>query len=166
MACLAPDTDAERPFITKGALAALFLGYYWNLEITYHLREGTDPDRDPVVMVLVRELAKTGTIRPGEKLKDFKSRLQGEYSKLVGTVAREAFDDVIPRFHIVRGKPFSPNVFAYSGAIGRVGNEIKLTKGGRQFLIQCRKLVDYVAVAGWVSQRAMMSSAATDQGSR
>ena len=62
----ASDTDTERPVITKKTLAALFLEYYWALEITYRLRPGTDPDKDPVVMVLIRERVKNDIIKSGE----------------------------------------------------------------------------------------------------
>ena len=47
LARLASDTDPKRPVISKDTLATLFLEYYWDLEISYHLRQGTDPDKDP-----------------------------------------------------------------------------------------------------------------------
>jgi hypothetical protein len=35
-------------------------------------------------------------------------------------------------------------------APGKAGDGIKLTDGGRQFLVNYKKLIDYVAVSGWV----------------
>ena len=73
-----------------------------------------------------------------------------EYERLLGKVAREVFNDAIPRFHIVRGSPIKPAIFTFSGAVGKAGDTIELTRGGRQFLIEYSKIVDYVAVSGWV----------------
>ena len=73
-----------------------------------------------------------------------------EYKTLLAGVAREAFDDVIPRFHIVHGAPIAPAIFTFTGKVGKAGDTIELTNGGRQFLIDYKKLIDYVAVSGWV----------------
>ena len=48
-------------------------------------------------------------------------------------VAQKAFDDVIPRFHIVHGAPISPAIFTFTGREGKAGDLIELTNGGRQF---------------------------------
>jgi 5-methylcytosine-specific restriction endonuclease McrA len=69
---------------------------------------------------------------------------------LLGKIARQAYDDVIPRFHTVRGTPIDPAIFKFTGSVGKVGDTIELTEGGRQFLIDYRKLIDYVAVSRWV----------------
>ena len=74
-------------------------------------------------------------------------------------VAREAFDDVIPRFHIVHGAPIAPAIFTFTQEKGKAGDTIELTKGGRQFLIDYKKLVDYVAVSGWVRFTEQFTSA-------
>jgi HNH endonuclease len=82
---------------------------------------------------------------PAERAKQNSNRIPD------GTkVAAEAFDDVVPRFHVVRGVAIDPKIFTFTGKIGAAGDTIELTKGGRQFLIDYRKLVDYVAVSGWV----------------
>jgi hypothetical protein len=150
LASLAPSTSETSPVISKHDLSPLFLGYYWPLEVKYHVRQGIDPDKDPIVMVLVRKLMSDGKITHGETLKDFQRRMPGEYNTLLGKVAREAFDDVIPRFHTVHGAPIAPAIFTFSGRKGKAGDTIELTNGGRQFLIDYKKLVDYVAVSGWV----------------
>lgn len=146
LAHLAPIASA----ISKFDLAPLFLEYYWPLQVKYHIRQGIDPDKDPIVMRRIRERLNAGTIAQGESLADFRKRNPTEYQKLVTRIAAEAFDDVVPRFHIVRGTAINPKVFTFSGNIGTAGSTIELTKGGRRFLIDYRKLVDYVAISGWV----------------
>jgi hypothetical protein len=150
LARLAPHTAEQNPKISKQDLAAVFLEYYWPLEVKYHIRQGNDPDKDPIVMVFIRDLLRVAKIAEGETLRDFHRRTPAEYEVLLGRVAREAFNDVIPRFHIVRGVPIKPSLFTFSGGVGKVGDTIELTGGGRQFLIDYGKIVDYVAVSGWV----------------
>ena len=72
-----------------------------------------------------------------------------DYKILLGRVANRCFDDVIPRFHIVREKPITLAIFTFAGAVGKAGEIIKLTEGGRRFLIDHGKLVNYVAVSRW-----------------
>jgi hypothetical protein len=76
--------------------------------------------------------------------------MPAEHKTLLAGVSRKAFEHVIPRFHIVHGVPISPVIFTFTGTEGKAGETIELTKGGRRFLIEYRKLVDYVAVSGWV----------------
>jgi len=97
-----------------------------------------------------RQSANAGTIIQGERLRDFQRRMPGEHQKLLAGVARGAFDDVIPRFHSVHGAPIAPAIFTFTGREGKAGDTIELTNGGRQFLIDYRKFIDYVAVSGWV----------------
>ena len=75
LARLAPDADPRSPKISKQDLAALFVEFYWPLEIKYHLRQGIDPDKDPVVMTRIRELLKAGKITEGETLQQFQEGL-------------------------------------------------------------------------------------------
>jgi hypothetical protein len=110
-------------------------------------------------MKLIRKLAYTDTIVQGETLADFKKRQPSKYDALVTGIGREAFDDVIPRFHTVHSAPIAPAVFTFTGRIGKAGDPIELTHGGRQFLIEYGKLVDYVAVSGWVRFTERFTSA-------
>jgi hypothetical protein len=127
IARLALLTDEAHPTISKHDLSPLFLEYYWPLEVRYHLRQGIDPDKDPIVMKRIRGLLKTATVTHGEKLEEFRKRTPEDYDVLLAKVAKEAFDDVIPRFHKVRGVAITPKVFSYSGKIGRVSDVIELT---------------------------------------
>jgi hypothetical protein len=159
LAELAPATHARNPEISKHELAPLFLGYYWPLKVKYHVRQGIDPDKDPVVMGLIRRLEEDGKVPPGQALKDFQKKRPDDYRTLLDQVARKAFDDVIPRFHTVRGAPIARPIFTFTGRIGKAGETIKLTEGGRRILIEYKKLVDYVAVSGWVRFTEQFTSA-------
>jgi len=150
LASVAPTTSETNTTISKQDLAPLFLRYYWPLEVKYHIRQGIDPDKDPIVMVLIRQLLEAGKINTGESLRDFQKRSPNEYDSLVGSIAQKAFDDVIPRFHVVRAAPITPLIFTFTGRPGRAGDQIELTKGGRKFLFAHKRLIDYVAVSGWV----------------
>ena len=129
------------------------------MEVKYHLRQGIDPDKDPVVMKKIRELVIAGDIGHGDSLHDFQRKRPEKHKMLAAHVAKEAFDDVIPRFHKVRGEPISPNIYNYTGSEGRVGELIELTSEGRRFLIEYRKLIDYVAISGWVRFTEQFTSA-------
>ena len=83
LANLAANMDVRNPKISKLDLAPLFVRYYWPLEVKYHIRQGIDPDKDPIVMVLIRQLLEAGKIIPGETLRDFEKRMPGEYKTLV-----------------------------------------------------------------------------------
>jgi HNH endonuclease len=135
------------------------LEYYWPLEVKYHIRQGIDPDKDPIVMKLVRRLVGTGAIVQGEMLTDFKRRMPEEHKMLLAAVAREAFDDVIPRFHIVHAAAIAPTIFTFTGTVGRAGDIIELTNRSRQFLIDYKKLIDYVAISGWARFTERFTSA-------
>lgn len=108
------------PKISKRDLSPTFLEYYWPLEVKYHIRQGIDPDKDPVVMKLIRQLAYADMVAQGENLAAFKDRMPGKYSALVAEVERAAFDDVIPRFHIVHGVPITPEIFKFTGRPGKL----------------------------------------------
>src|SRR5262245_59202770 len=145
LASLAPGTDQKKLNISKQQLAPLFLSYYWPLEVKYHIRQGIDPNKDPIVMKRIRQLISAGTVTHGEALKDFQRRMPKEHKTLISGVARQAFDDVIPRFHVVRGKQIDPKVFTFAGKPGKAGDVIELTGASRQFLIDYHDLIDYVA---------------------
>jgi hypothetical protein len=81
LASVAPSTDTRHPKISKHDLAPLFLKYYWPLEVKYHVRQGIDPDKDPIVMVLIRQLLEKGIISSGETLREFEKRMPAEHKR-------------------------------------------------------------------------------------
>src|SRR5262245_28297707 len=101
-------------------------------------------------MVMIRRLMDEKIVSHGETMGRFQKRLPKEYERLVHRVERKCFDDVIPRFHTVRGAPIATRIFTFTGVEGKTGDTIELTGGGRRFLIAYTKLVDYIAVSGWV----------------
>jgi len=124
LASLAPSTDEKNPSISKHDVAPLFLRYYWPLEVKYHIRQGIDPEKDPIVMKLIRQLGEAGKIDQGETLRDFEKRMPGDHKALVAEIAREAFDDVIARFHIVHGAPIAPEIFTFTGKPGKTAIQL------------------------------------------
>ncbi len=159
LAALAATTPKQCPTISKHDLSRLFISYYGPLEVKYHIRQGIDLDKDPIVMRLIRDLVQSGAINHGETLKDFQRRMPTPYEALATKIAREAFDDVIPRFHSVHGSPITPAIFKFTGNVGRTGDAIQLTEGGRNFLIEYAKLITYVAISGWVRFTERFTSA-------
>jgi hypothetical protein len=159
LAALAPTTDQDNPKLSKRDLASKFLEYYWPLETKYHLRQGTDPDRDPVAMVFIRKFVQEGKVADGEDLNDFAKRMLPEYLRLIDRIERHAFDDVIPRFHTVHGEKIAPPIFTFANHAGRGGDAITLTGDSREFLIAYGKLIEYVAVSGWVRFTERFTSA-------
>jgi hypothetical protein len=118
LARLAPSTDSDEPKISTEELAIVFLDLYRDLETKYHVRQSTDPSRDPVVMKSIRQLVQSHVIHASERLREFKKRDSVAYQKLLSHVARSAFHDVIPRFHVLHGAPIDPPVFEFLGKIG------------------------------------------------
>jgi hypothetical protein len=100
-----------------------------------------------------------GETSHGDSVNDFKKSHPEKHKMLVAKVAREAFDDVIPRFHKVRGVPVAPKIYNYSGVEGQVGDLIELTPEGRRFLIKYHRLIEYIAVSGWVRFTEQFTSA-------
>jgi len=86
LASLASGTDKKRPTISKQQLAPLFLSYYWPLEVKYHIRQSTDPNKDPIIMKRIRQLISLGTITHGETLKDFRRRMPKEHKFRINRV--------------------------------------------------------------------------------
>jgi hypothetical protein len=61
-------------------------------------------------MKRIRELIQAGYVSHGDALQDFRKEETEKYQILIAQVAKEAFDEVIPRFHQVRGDPISPKM--------------------------------------------------------
>lgn len=146
---LVRDLGKNDLFIGKRDLAPCFLEYYWPLETTYHLRQGVDPDKDPIVMVQIRRLVKQGIVDQGDSLIAFAKHSPDKYERLLHVIENEAFDDVIPRFHNVRGKNVSPMLFHFTGKVGDAGEGITLTSDSKAALIDNGQVIDYMAIAAW-----------------
>ena len=59
----------------------------------------------------------------------------------------------------VHGALISPAIYTLATNDASSSDAIELTDGGRQFLIAYAKLIDYVAVSGWVRFTEQFTSA-------
>jgi HNH endonuclease len=101
-------------------------------------------------MKRVRALMDDGLVASGEELVGFQRSHPFEYERLVSSVEKTAFEDVVARFHVVHGSQIAPAIYTFRGAPGKVENLVTLTRAGRDVLISYGELLDYVAVSGWV----------------
>ena len=69
---LAPGTDPKQPSISRAELAPIFVDYYWPLTVIYRIRQGIDPEKDPIVMKKIHGLMDRGLVSSGEALADFR----------------------------------------------------------------------------------------------
>ena len=71
-------------------------------------RQATDPSRDPVVMRVIRDVVGKLGLGPETKRATLTERFPQEHAGLVARVERQAFRDVVPRFHTVRRVALRP----------------------------------------------------------
>jgi hypothetical protein len=147
LVALAPITDSDRATISIAALAEKFVEMYWPLEVIYHLRQATNPDRDPAVMKEIRQLMLDRHVRHGQSLDDFKRCDPVRYETLLRSTEKLAFRYVISVLHNLRGATVSPALFSHEEDISK---GITLNAGAREFLITHGRLIDFITVAAWV----------------
>jgi len=56
LAHIASRETSNPKTISRDRLAECFVAFYWDLTLKYHVRQGTNPDKDPRVMRLIRNL--------------------------------------------------------------------------------------------------------------
>lgn len=137
--------------ISRERLAECFIVFYWDLTLKYHVRQGTNPDKDPRVMRLIRDLLNTHRISEKTTLQEFQAT--DDYKKLAKQVAREAFDDVIPRLHTVRGGEQKPKLYQEE----RDG--ITIEDRTWEFLKSHSQVITQLAIGGWVEFTEQFTSA-------
>ncbi len=147
LVALASGTDPDRRTISIAALAEKFVEMYWPLEVTYHLRQATNPERDPAVMKEIRQLMEDDLVQHGQSLDDFKRKAPVRYQHLLQSTQELAFRYVISAFHTLRGTTVTPALFTHERDISK---GITLNEGARKFLIEHGRLVDFITVAAWV----------------
>ncbi len=89
--------------INKSQLAHQFILLFWPLTLRFKIRQATVPGKDPVVMRHIRKAISNARCTEEITVDGFRRRHCDEYATLLGRVARNAFDDVIPRFHTISG---------------------------------------------------------------
>lgn len=154
----APHTDPNNPQIATRALAEEFVALYWPIEVTFRLRQGSDPDKDPIVMKEIRKLISSKKIPSGISHSDFKRRHHKAWDHLCSVVEQKAFRDVIPRFHMLRKQAANKALYRYPLNSVKKGGSIELTPEGRYLLINQASTLDLVAVQGWARFTESFSS--------
>jgi hypothetical protein len=137
--------------ISRECLVGCFIAFYWDLTLKYHVRQATNPDKDPRVMRLIRDLL--GIHRISEKTVLRKFEATDDYKKLVKQVAREAFNDVIPRLHTVRGGEQKPKLYEQEG------DGIRIEDRTFEFLKSHSQVITQLAIGGWVEFTEQFTSA-------
>jgi len=155
---IAPSVDTASPVITTKQLSPIFVELYWPLEVNFHLRQGIDPDKDPIVMCEIRKLLKKGTIYHGMKLSHFIKTYPKEYAEVVSRTDKNAFNYVLSCFHTVRKAEVKNPLFTHQGDMGKSCGEICLTDDALDFLISNAQLLDFIAIAGWTKFTEAVSS--------
>jgi hypothetical protein len=155
----ASDPNRSSLTIPIKDLAPSFLEQYWPLEVQYHIRQSTDPDKDPVIMMAIRKLMQTGIIPHGLPLEKFKRQDPERYQALLTLTEKKAFNHVIWCFQDVRGADVSPSFFTHTAGDGKSGKEITLLPEAVDFLVTHAELIEYMAVSGWVAFTEKISSA-------
>jgi hypothetical protein len=108
----AGESDLSTDTIGFEWLARRFLTYYWSLTVRFRVRQATDPTRDPVIMRFIRDEVAELTLPSTFGVFDHASRHSPRYEKLVAMCCNRGgcFDEVIPRFHNLRGGATVPAV--------------------------------------------------------
>jgi hypothetical protein len=139
--------------VTRSDLAEQFVERYWPLALLFRLRQATVPDKDPVIMRFIRgEQQHLGF--PNEmSVHKYRERYPANCHRLIASVAREAFDDVLPRFHTVHKTQIEPHLYELNGS------DIIIEKSAYEFLRENCRSVDLLAIAGWVAFTEQFTSA-------
>jgi 5-methylcytosine-specific restriction endonuclease McrA len=134
-------------------LAENFVKLFWPLTLRFNIRQATVPDKEPVVMRYIRDEASALDLSPETPLRDFQKNYSNLYSKLVLKVSKNAFGNVIPRFHTVGRGRVTPLLYEAS-------NEgILISANSRGFLQQNHKALDLLAIGSWVKFTEKFTSA-------
>jgi hypothetical protein len=117
------------------------------------VRQATVPDKDPVVMRLIRAEQSRRRFANEMTVRKYRQTFPDDYHRLIAAVAREAFDDVLPRFHTVHNQEVEPYLYELDG------KDIIVGKPAHEFLKENARAVDLLALAGWVAFTEQFTSA-------
>ena len=154
LAAYGADHSSTGLLISTKWLAEKFAEFYWSLEVRFHLRQATVPNKNPVIMRLIKTEAQQLGL-PGEcTFSQYINNHEKRAAKLIGTISRETFKDVIPRFHKIRGIE-TLNAPLFEG----LKDNIRLTEASRYFLERHWRVVELLAIGGWAKFTEQYSSA-------
>jgi len=151
LAHIASRETSNPKTISRDRLAECFVAFYWDLTLKYHVRQGTNPDKDPRVMRLIRNLLDINLISEKTRLQEF--QVTDGYKRLVKQVAREAFDDVLARLHTIRGGEQKPKLYEQEG------DGIRIEDRTFEFLKSHSQVITQLAIGGWVEFTEQFTSA-------
>jgi hypothetical protein len=102
---LADDRLPDERRIPAEWLARRFLEAYWPLATQYRIRQSTDVSREPVAYKWAAELAAHLNIESGQSLQSVQAAFPDRFERLIARLAAGGgcLDEVVPRFHVVRG---------------------------------------------------------------
>jgi hypothetical protein len=139
--------------VTRFDLAEQFVERYWPLALLFRVRQATVPDKDPIVMRLIRKEQARLMFPDTISVHKYRMTYPDDYQRLIARVVREAFDDVLPRFHTVHKRPVQPYLYRLDSA------DIIIENSGCEFLRHHARCVDLLAIAGWVAFTEQFTSA-------
>jgi 5-methylcytosine-specific restriction endonuclease McrA len=139
--------------VTRLELAECFVQLYWRLALLFRVRQATVPDKDPVVMRLIRREQLELSFSNAMGVHKYRQNYPARYQQLIATVARQAFDDVLPRFHTVHKRVTQPLLYRLEG------NDLIIDEAACHFLRSNARCVDLLAIAGWVAFTEQFTSA-------
>jgi hypothetical protein len=139
--------------VTRLELAEQFVERYWPLALLFRIRQATVPDKEPVVMRLIRGEQTRLNFSSTMSFYRYRDKYPADYKKLLHGVARQAFDDVLPRFHTVHKRFVKPCLYQLDGS------DIVIGEGSYKFLHCNARSVDLLALAGWVAFTEQFTSA-------
>jgi hypothetical protein len=151
LAHIASRETSNPKTISRDRLAECFVAFYWDLTLKYRVRQGTNPDKDPRVMRLIRNLLDINLISEKTTLQEFQAT--DDFKRLVKQVAREAFDDVLPRLHTVRGAEQKPKLYEQEG------EGVRIEDRTFEFLKSHTQVITQMAIGGWVQFTEQFTSA-------
>jgi 5-methylcytosine-specific restriction endonuclease McrA len=145
---LADHGTQDRPAgtVTFDWVAERFISYYWPLTVTFRVRQATDPTRDPVIMKFIRlEITELG-MPPSTRLNEYRHAYADRYQALVARCSSPGgcFDEVIPRFHNVRGSGVPALLYEC------IGKQLHLQRDVPEFLADYQKTLRLLAIGAWV----------------
>ena len=141
------ERNRAADIVTFEWIAGRFLTYYWPITITFRVRQATDPIRDPVIMKFIRQEVTQLGLPSSTRLSDYQRAHGDRYEALIAKCSAPGgcFDEVIPRFHNIRGGGCVPAILYKC-----IGKQLKLQEHAPEFLDDYHRALRLLAVGSWV----------------
>ena len=130
--------------VSWSSLAEQFVRYYWPLAVKHHIRQATVPGKEPVVIKLIQYLGVVSKVT----VEQFVRRSPRRYRELIDRLSTPGsdccLDEVVPRFHNLRG---DPPALLYSTPSKQ---QIDLTQDSLNFLTKNHETLRLLSIGRWV----------------